>query len=160
MPFGTYETNLVSDSLTLEIGETRETAILAGFGSGRFGAGVYLFDGDLENNGDSRIDSFGAFIGYSRASGSSSFAVNVGYISDIGDPNGLRDTIQDSIDMAVLDYDDRVAGFTVDAMLTSGPFTFITEYTTAAHEFHAGRQRRHVCGRLPGDQRIGRTGSA
>lgn len=136
VPFGTYETNLVSDPLTLEIGEARETAILAGIESGGLSGGVYLFNGDLDEGGDSRIDALGAFVGFVREHAAGSFAVNAGYISDIGETNGLQEAIQDNIDIAMVDYDKQVAGFTVDAMLSSGPFTLIAEYTAAADDFH------------------------
>lgn len=135
LPFGTYETNLVSDPLTLAIGEIRETAVVAGIESNGFSGGVYAFNGGLDANGDSDIDAFGAFAGYSRESDSGTFAVNLGYISDIGDADGLQDTIQDNIDLAMLDYDDQVAGVTLDAMFSTGPFTFIVEYTKASDRF-------------------------
>lgn len=136
VPFGTYETNLISDPLTLEIGETRETAVLGGVEVDGFVGGVYVFNGDLAENGDDEVDSFGAFAGYSHEGEGSSFAVNVGYISDIGDSDSLQDTVQDNLDVAMVDYDDQVAGATVDALFTSGPFTFIAEYTTAVDDFN------------------------
>lgn len=136
VPFGSYETNLVSDPLTLEIGETRATAVVGGIESGGFIAGLYLFNGDLQKRGNDQIDVFGAFAGFSRKGEDSTFAVNAGYISDIGDADGLQDTIQDNIDIAMVDYDDHVAGVTLDARVTRGPFSFIVEYTTATDSFH------------------------
>jgi len=136
VPFGTYETNLVSDPLTLEIGETRETAILAGVESGGLSGGVYIFNGDLEENGDSAIDAFGAFAAYAQESESAAFTVNIGYVSDIGDSNGLQETVQENIDAVMIDYSDQVSGVTIDAMLSTGPFTFIVEFTSATDSFH------------------------
>jgi len=46
LPFGVYETNLVSDPLTLEIGETRETSVQFGFESAGASGSVYVFNGD------------------------------------------------------------------------------------------------------------------
>lgn len=135
VPFGSYETNLVSDPLTLEIGEARETAVVAGIEANGFSGGVYVFNGDLDAGGDSDIDAFGGFAGYRQEGEAGGFAVNLGYISDIGDANGLQDTIQENIALAMVDYDDQVAGVTVDAMLIRGPFTFIAEYTRATDRF-------------------------
>lgn len=143
VPFGTYETNLVSDPFTLELGETRETALLAGVELNGFVGGVYGFNGDIDEDGDSKIDSFGAFAGYGHENENSSFAVNVGYINNIADSDGLQDTINDNIDDPdgdpmtddAVDFDDQVAGVTIDGMFTTGPFTFIAEYTTATDDF-------------------------
>lgn len=136
VPFGTYETNLVSDPLTLEIGETRETAVVGGIASGGFVGGLYVFNGDLARRGEDQIDALGAFAGFSHEGEDHAFAVNIGYISDIGDADGLQDAIQDNIDTAMVDYDDHVAGVTLDAKVTTGPFTFIAEYTMAVDSFH------------------------
>ena len=149
VPFGTYETNLVSDPLTLEIGETRETAIVGGIESGGFVGGLYVFNGDLARRGDDQIDAFGTFAGFSHEGENHGFAVNLGYISDIGDADGLQDTIQDNINIAVVDYDDHVAGVTLDAKVTTGPFTFIAEYTTAVDSFQANELAFNATGAQP-----------
>lgn len=136
VPFGTYETNMVSDPLTLEIGETRETAILGGLESEGFMGAFYVFNGDLDEDGDSDIDAFGTVAGFSTENENNSFTAHIGYVSDIGDSDGLQDTISDNLAMVPADYDDQVPGVTVDAMFTTGPFTFIAEYTTATDSFH------------------------
>lgn len=136
VPFGTYETNLVSDPLTLEIGETRETAVLAGIDWNGFRGGVYIFNGELEKDGDTEIDAFGAFAGYRSDYEDAALTLNMGYISDIGDSDGLQDTIRNNIDAVSIDYGGQVPGITVDLTLTMGPFVFITEYTTATDSFH------------------------
>lgn len=137
VPFGTYATNLVSDPLTLELGETRETAALAGISSHGFTGGLFVFNGDLAEGGNDTIDAFGVFAGYSQESASGLFGVNVGYISDIGDADGLQETIQDNLNGVMADYGDQVGGLTLDVQLTQGPFTVIAEYTTATARFDA-----------------------
>lgn len=94
-----------------------------------------MFNGDLEADGDSRIDSFGAFLGFFHESENSSVALNAGYISDIGDSDTLQDTIQDSIDAAGFDYDDQVGGVTVSGVATFGAFNVFAEYLTATDDF-------------------------
>ena len=135
VPFGTFETHLISDPLTLEIGEIRESSVLAGFESNGFAGGVYVFNGDLEKNGESQIDSFGAFAGYSQENENTSFAFNIGYITDIGDTDSLQDAIQDNLDAAMVEYDDHVGGFSIDGMFAYGPFTLIGEYIMATDDF-------------------------
>jgi len=136
-PFGTFETNLVSDPLTLEIAETRETSVLAGIEHNGFIGGVYVFNGDLSENGDNDIDNFGAFLGYAQEYENSSFAINLGYINDIGDSDSLQDVIQDNIDAAGVDYSDQVAGISIDGIFTYGPFNVIAEYIMATDDFEA-----------------------
>ena len=135
IPFGTYETNMVSDPLTLEIGEVREVAVLAGFASEGFLGGVYLFNGDLAEGGDDDIDAYGAFAGYSREDENSAFGMHVSYISDIGDSNGLQDVVQENLNIAAVDYDAQVPGVAVDVRFTTGPFTVIAGYVTATDAF-------------------------
>lgn len=137
-PFGTFETNLISDPLTLEIAETRETALLAGFTHSGFSGGVYIFNGDLSENGDDDIDNFGAFAGYANENeNGSSFAVNIGYINDIGDSDNLQGVIQDNIDAAAVDYSNYVGGISIDAMYSYGPFNVVAEYIKATDDFEA-----------------------
>lgn len=45
VPFGSYQTNMVSDPLTLEIGETRETVAQLDIESASITAAIYLFNG-------------------------------------------------------------------------------------------------------------------
>ena len=61
VPFGNFESNMVSDPLTLEMGETRESALQAGFDVDGFYGSVFAFNGDIDEAGeDSHIDNFGA----------------------------------------------------------------------------------------------------
>ena len=137
-PFGTFETNLISDPLTLEIAETRESSILAGIEKNGFTSGVYIFNGDLSEDGDSDIDNFGVFAGYALENESgSTFTINVGYINDIGDSDTLQDVIQENIDAAVVDYSDYVGGISIDAMYNYGPFNVVAEYISATDNFEA-----------------------
>ena len=136
-PFGTFETNLISDPLTLEIAETRETSVLTGIEHNGFAGGVYVFNGDLSEKGDDDIDNFGAFASYSQENDNSSFAVNLGYINDIGDSDTLQDVIQENIDAAAVEYSDQVAGFSIDGIFAYGPFSVIAEYIMALDDFEA-----------------------
>lgn len=133
LPFGTYDSNLVSDPLTLEIGETRETAVLAGLASDDYSAGLYVFNGDNEKDADDLIDNVGAFAAYARELANGSVAVNLSYVNDIGDSDTLQSAINDNLGNN--DVNDHVAGWSVDAMFSGGPFVFIGEYTAAGDRF-------------------------
>jgi hypothetical protein len=129
VPFGTYETYLVSDPLTLELGETRETAVLFGLASTGFVGAFYVFNGDSEKSGDN-IDHYGATAGYTHLDDDSAFAMHVGYINHIGD----SDTLQDTIGGNVNDY---VGGVAIDARLSNGPIEVIADYVAATGRFDA-----------------------
>ncbi len=135
-PFGTFETNLISDPLTLEIAETRESTLLAGINHNGFSGGLYVFNGDLSEDGDDDIDNFGAFMRYAHESdGGSEFAINLGYINDIGDSDNLQDAIQENLDAAAVEYSDYVGGISIDATYRYGPFNVVAEYIKATDDF-------------------------
>lgn len=127
LPFGTYETNLVSDPLTLEIGEIRESAVEVGFVYGGFGGSVYTFQGDNEVDGDTRIDSWGANLSVARELDAVSWSAGIGYISNLGDSDSLRDTVVDPTDFT--------GGWTANLAVIVQDFNLIGEYLGAADDF-------------------------
>jgi hypothetical protein len=157
VPFGVYETNLVSDPLTLELGETRETAALVGFeyqvdGLGGFGGSVYGFNGDTKLNGDNRISSWGANLGYAWEQDDVGVALAAGWINNLGDADGLQDALSDNrsaafdelvegedprADTFSTDAIDRTAGWTVSLGVVAGRFNLIGEYLSATDAFDA-----------------------
>ena len=131
VPFGTFESNFISDPMTLELGETRESALQFGIESGRFQGAVYAFNGDSDEDGDDRFENLGAMIGFAAGNENSEFAVNVSYISNIGDTDSLQDTIE-------LDENyDSVSGWSASGMLRFGSLSFLAEYLGASEDFEA-----------------------
>jgi len=102
VPFGSFETAMVSDSLPLELAETQETAALLGFEHSGFYASAYAFNGEVNEAGDSddHIDNFGAVAGYAAEIGGASLDLGAGYISSLGD----SDTLQDALTPPIQDY--------------------------------------------------------
>lgn len=133
VPFGAYETNMVSDPLTLEIGETRETALQAGFIAKGFNGSLYVFNGDNNEDGDERIASWGANLAYAQETDALSWAAGLGYISDIGDSDALQDVIGDNL--GGQDISDNVPAWTANIGLIAGPFNLIGEYLGASKSF-------------------------
>ena len=137
VPFGAYETNLISDPLTLEIGETRESAIVATYDSG-FYASFYLFNGDLiEGDADDTVDNMGFNLGYVLEDEGFSLDIGFGYISNLGDSDGLSGTIVENIGEGtpVSEYVPGIAGHLI---ISFGSLTFISELVAATTEFAAG----------------------
>ena len=132
VPFGVFDTNLISDPLTLEIGEATETAVTFGGESGGFHAAVFAFDGDNKRSDKDRLTGFGAALGYSMEGEESGWGVNLSYINDIGDANGLGDAIAEGNDGNVADH---VAGWAASFGLGYGDVSLIGEYVAALDEF-------------------------
>ena len=136
VPFGAFETSLISDPLTLELGETAETALGFGFSAGGFEGSVFVFNGDGNVKGRDRIDAFGAALGWAMESEESGVGVNVSWISDIGDSDSLQEAIADALGSNAVA--DRVPGVAASAMVSFGGFTLIGEYLAATDEFQSG----------------------
>lgn len=130
LPFGRYETRMISDPLTLELGETRETALLAGYTRAGFSGALYLFDGDARAQSAQWIDNFGIDLGYALQGDGYGLNVQLGYINDLGDSDGLIDTAGE--------IHQRVGGLAFGAILELGPFTLIGESVGARHAFESG----------------------
>jgi Tfp pilus assembly protein PilE len=135
-PFGRFETNMVSDPLTLDIGETKETLVLVGVETEGFYAGIYGFNGDLDDGGDNVIDNGGVDLGFAWESEDRGVDFGVSYINDIGDSDGVSDVISGNQPVGV-DYGRNIPGYAAHAMFTIGSFNLIGEYVAASKDFDA-----------------------
>ena len=133
LPFGVFETNLISDPLTLDLGETSETALQLGISSRGFQGSVFAFNGDNNPDGSDRISGFGAALGQSLALGDTEVGLNLSWINDVGDADGLQDAIADSL--GGNDIDDRVPAWVASFILSHGGLSLIGEYLTASRRF-------------------------
>ncbi len=140
VPFGVFESNFISDSLTLELGETRESALQFGIESGGLHGAVYTFNGDLDEDGDSEVDSFGVAVGYSAEGEDTGFGLNLSYISNIGDSDNLQELVADNLGEDGI-YSDHVSGWSASAMLRFGNLSFFTEYLDATEDFEMGEMK-------------------
>lgn len=150
LPFGAYETNLVSDPLTLEIGETRETAVEAGFVHRGFSGGIYAFNGDNDIDGDNEIGSWGANLAFAAESDTLSWSAGLGYINDLGDSDVLQDAVADNrsarleellagedADAGAFNTDpsERTGGWTANFAVVVRDWNLIGEYVSATEDF-------------------------
>lgn len=135
LPFGVYETNMVSDPLTLEVAESRETALEVGFEANGFSASVFGFNGTNKEGTDNRVDNFGAAAGFAHEGDAMSFAVTAAYINDIGDSDNLETTIAGALGSN--NVVDHVGGWALGGVAAFGPFSVIAEYIAATDEFAA-----------------------
>ena len=125
LPFGTFETNLISDPLTLELGETSDAALLFGVSSDRFYGSFFALN-DEDNPGGARIGNVGTAVGFSMERGDSEFGTDVAYVNDLGNSDSLRGTSAD-----------RVPGWAGSVWLRYGDVSLIGEYLAALEAFQA-----------------------
>lgn len=126
VPFGVYETHMISDPLTLELGETSDAGIQFGMANDTVGAAVFVFEGD---QGNREIDNFGATVGFETETKGIGFAASAGYLNDIAEADAIVD---DGTAMT-----DEAGAWVVSAMISVGNFSLIGEYLTATDEIAA-----------------------
>lgn len=137
VPFGNFDSMFISDPLTLELGETRESAALVGYANDQFDLSVGVFNGDIDETGkDDHIDSFVASAVYTLPEGAVAglaLTGGVSWISNIADSDVLGDEIVGS------ELDDKVSGLAAFVTATLNErWTLIAEYLGALDEFEAG----------------------
>lgn len=129
LPFGNYETNMISDSLPHEFSEVRETAIQLDYEVGAISSSVYLFNGSvLETGADESIDSFGFNLAYEA----DNVTVGMSYTNNLTDGDLITDSITDPT--AVTSY---TAGLSIYSTASLGSTSVFFEYVTALDEMIA-----------------------
>lgn len=140
LPFGRYDSFMVSDPQTLVMGETTETVMMlavdnaAGYGS------IYLFNGDSTESavlaaGDDDTVSGGFNLG--RREGDR-YDLGMSYITNITDSNTLQrlESTPGSGNAGVVNK--GVPGASVHLKMSSGKTTFIAEQVMALESFENG----------------------
>ncbi len=139
VPFGNFTSNMISDPLTLEIAETRETALQLGFAANGVYGSVFAFNGDTnEAGGDNRIEQYGANLGYTLEQDNFALDVGVSYMNSMGDSDGLSSLLKEQ-NLLESDY---VDGFGAYAVSSLGPVKLIGEYITALDTFEDAAQSK------------------
>lgn len=129
VPFGVFETGMISDPLTLELGETREGAAVVDFGAGGFYGATYTFNSEIGDDADDdMIDAFGVVAGYTYETEEVSIDLSAGWISNLTSSGGFSDYLDDA---SITLLDDYTSGATISAIVGFDDFTLIGEYLTA-----------------------------
>jgi len=138
LPFGRYESHMVSDPLTLELGEIGETALQVGVHNDVVDVSIGLFNGDIdkaEEENDRPESYFISAVITLPEKFISGFGLTAGasYLSNLGDSNGLQDqssagTVQDYV---------AGAGLFISAAWRDTLFCEV-EYIGALDEFEDG----------------------
>ncbi|MDH5298327.1 MAG: LbtU family siderophore porin [Desulfobulbaceae bacterium] len=135
VPFGNFQTAMVSDPLTLQLAETNENTLLVGAVKNGWHGALYAFNGDMDETGkDDMVRSWGGNVGYGFEKGEVKVEAGASWISNIGDSNGITDGLNA---LAVNTVDDQVAGFGAYLLYNHGHCGLTAEYTGAAQSFRS-----------------------
>ncbi len=119
LPFGSFETALINDTLALEIGETLQTAMVANYENNAVSGAFYLFDGDV--NRPENVESWGFRLAYATEQ----FNAGLDVISSIADTDGMVGTF------GADDVDESAEGISLHTSINQGDLTVIIEYLAA-----------------------------
>ena len=135
VPFGRYESAFITDPMTLEIGETRESAARLGFGHGPLAVGLSVFNGDVDKTGrtDNHLENIvlDASMGWEWDHGD--LALGAAYTSHLADSNGLQDAVLDNATGGTLD--NRIGAVAVWASVSLRRISLSAEYLAALNDF-------------------------
>ncbi len=137
LPFGNFSSSMLSGPITMELGETSEAAIQAGYEGEGFSLAAFFFNGDAEkvsgydlagdpvNPEEEKIRDFGFS---AVVSPTETLEIGVSYLSDLADANS---------EITSGAYIDRVAGISVYALFPMGSVNLSCEYLGALDDFNA-----------------------
>lgn len=138
VPFGYFGSHFISDPLTLELGETQETAGVFGYANDWVDIFFGIFNGDINKTGEDNdhLENFVSGIMVTFPENALATAVlGASYISNIADSDALSDEIV-TADQTVAD---NVPGYSVFASLAFSDRVFVeAEFLGAVDEFEAG----------------------
>lgn len=131
VPFGRFNTALISDPLTLDLGETREDVIQITMTDRAWGWIVYGFNGDSQLVvGDDTASDWGTELSYVSHSGGTVLDMAFGYIDSFADSDTLQGTIA-----TIGGMQKRPAGRSFSFRMASGSLQLIYETVAASDTF-------------------------
>jgi hypothetical protein len=123
LPFGVYPSHMISGPLTSDLGETRETALLVGYGTDLFLVSVYAANGEVDVIGDDDvIDDWGVALTL-RPRDFLEFGAS--YSSDLADSDA------ELVELST----GNAGGWSAYGIASHGPFEVSGEILGAAEEF-------------------------
>ncbi|MBA3018400.1 MAG: LbtU family siderophore porin [Proteobacteria bacterium] len=140
VPFGRFESHFISDPLTLELGETNESAVVVGSRNDWVELSVGAFNGDIDETGDeNHIDNYLASAIFTLPETTVpdfNLTAGISVISNIADSNNLQ-TVGTGVSAATIK--NHIGGFNTFIIASLlDRFFFNAEYLGAIDDFEAG----------------------
>jgi len=126
LPFGAFVSAMVSDPLTLELGEIRKTALLTGWENGRIALQLAAFNGDRDTSGTNVIDNGVVSVTFAP---SEQLSFGLSYLCDLAETKGKI------LGEATAAYEQNVNAASANISLKFAPVTVTIEYLGALREF-------------------------
>lgn len=134
VPFGNYETNMIQDPLTLEIGEINDFAVNIGFETAGVYGALFAYNGMKSDGGSDVVKGYGAQLGYAFENDTMSIDVGLSYVNNIADSGGISDFFSDELGRESIQ--DQVGGLGAHAVAGFGGARIVVEYVTALDTFN------------------------
>ena len=148
LPFGVYPSYMISDPLTLELGETRATSIEAGLTAGGAGASVFLF----KSNRKDEAAGFGLAAHLDTEIAGAAVRAHLSYLTDLAE----SDSIVDRRWVAVGDA--RVPAWVLSGEFEAGAIILIAEILAARKPFRSAGDEKPSAWTLEGAYRFSALG--
>ena len=139
LPFGVFDTRMISDPLTLEVGETNEIAWNLGWGSGAFQAALFGFGGDDGPGSGGGLAGYGGAVSFSSEREESAVALNLALTSDFGYADNVLSVLADAA--SGRQSAGRVTGLSAHGSWRYGAVTITGEYVGALESYAAGEMQ-------------------
>lgn len=125
LPFGAFESNMISDPLTLELAETNKSAAQIGYQINNWSGSAFAFNCDINeaDSSDDHVECYGANLGYGVESEDLNWKVGAAYLSNLVD-SGLLESYANDNSLALTEYS---AGSTFNASLQLAGFDIFAE---------------------------------
>ena len=126
LPFGAFASSMVSDPLTLELGETNRNLILTGWENGKMAVQFGFYNGDHDTTSHNVIDNGVAALKFTPTE---QISFGASYICDLAETNAKL------LATAATAYEDNVNAASAYLTLKFAPVTINIEYLGALKEF-------------------------
>lgn len=132
-PFGAFPSAMISDPLTLELGETKQQAgVNLGYADETVLASLSAYKGDVQNTGKDEINTLVAMTSFNGEEGDFRWDVGASWTNNIGDSDTLQEDYEETNDL--------VGGWSAYLAAGMGDFCLIAEYLGATEEFEDGER--------------------
>lgn len=140
VPFGAYSTNLVTETLTRNLGRSKEDALKLGYFDGHVSGAVFAYNGTIHKNSHQAIDQMGGKLGYTQQqtvpNRGFGFDGSVSYINNLSDADYLSNTVGKSSSGRTLGQMSRyVPAVDVYARINAGKTYVAAEHLKALRHF-------------------------